>query len=67
MICLNSFRNLNEDPEVLNNFFRQQEKKIKLNFENNTNTNIEYIFSKINGTPLLIPKPKPKSSPKVGT
>ena len=65
MICLNSFRNLNEDPEVLNNFFRQQEKKRKLNFENNTN--IEYIFSKINGTPLLIPKPKPKSSPKVGT
>ena len=65
MTCLNSFRNLNEDPEVLNNFFRQQEKKRKLNFENNTN--IEYIFSKINGTPLLIPKPKPKSSPKVGT
>ena len=46
-------------------FFRQQEKKRKLNFENNTN--IEYIFSKINGTPLLIAKPKPKSSPKVGT
>ena len=30
----------------------------------NTNNNIEYIFSKINGTPLLIQKPKPKNSPK---